>query len=63
MLYGRILFYIMVPFVGKAVYDSLDTNKNNTDKVARLNKVAQCMDEYTYLDESQISQNLSSQKD
>ena len=63
MVYGRLLFYIMAPFVGVSVYDSLDSNKSNTDKVTRLNKVAQCMDKYTYLDESQISQNLSSQKD
>ena len=39
----------MGPIVGISVYDALNQNAKNFDKVIELDKVAQCMDDYTYL--------------
>ena len=54
---------IMDPIMGVAVFDSVDRNLLNRDKVSNLAEVATCMDQYTLVDETLVQGNLNQQKD
>ena len=61
-VYLRIVVITIGTFALMSILDGLSTNANNSDKISDLEKVAECMDEYTTVASETIVDELASKK-
>lgn len=57
-LIGRVIFIIVAPLVGVALYEELKVNQQNIEKLDNFTIINECADQYTNIDIVQVDSEL-----
>ena len=56
---GRLLFVVIAPVIGVSIYQILDKNSDNLNAIVDYKVVSSCMDQYSQLNFSELTENLN----